>query len=424
MTGRLGKLGWSTLLGTAIVVAGASVLLSVHQAMAAPNVDILLPEAVPPPPPTSADIAASGAGTTATTSPASPSSSTESTAPAAPIDWTALPIDDVRSRADRQEPPAMEEMARRLIQGIGAAKDPQAGAGWMLRAAEAGSAQAAFNVGVMYEQGFVVERNSTRAAEWYRKAAAANLPTAKHNLALLLRVGKGMARNGEEAVELLRAAARQGMAASMFSLGDIYERGDAAPKDAPAALAWFAITVEFERQVNPGSETKLARTAQQRAQTLQRLLTPAELERAQQLGQSEFRGIVAALSPPKPAPPPPAETDPPAAVAATPPPPTDSEPPGWPKTATDQVRAIQEALLELRRLRDKADGVAGPMTRKAIRDFQRSVGLSENGEPSKEVYVALRRALAARDIVATSPLPPPPKAPDPKVEKPEPAGSN
>ena len=57
----------------------------------------------------------------------------------------------------------MEELARRLVQGIGMPKDQQAGAGWLLRAAQAGSAQSAFNVAVMYERGFVLERNSARA---------------------------------------------------------------------------------------------------------------------------------------------------------------------------------------------------------------------------------------------------------------------
>ena len=83
-----------------------------------------------------------------------------------------------------------------------------------------------------------------------------DVATAKHNLALMLRDGKGAPRDGPKAVELLRAAARQGMAASMFALGDIYERGDAVPKDPAAALAWFAITAEFERQTNRGAETR------------------------------------------------------------------------------------------------------------------------------------------------------------------------
>lgn len=378
--------------------------------VATPATEIVLQDAPPPPEPTSADIARSGS------LPAAPTATAE---PPKPSDWGAMLIDELRAKANANEIIAMEELARRLIQGVGVTKDQQAGAGWLLRAAQNGSAQSAFNVAVMYERGFVVERDSTKAIEWYRKAVAANLAMAKHNLALLLRDGKGAPRDGKEAVELLRSAALQGMAASMFTLGDIYERGDAAPKDAATALAWFAITAEFERQTNRGAETALAKTASQRSQTLQRILTPAELERAQQSGQAEFKLIVETLSPPKPAPasapppPPPAET-----VAAPPPPPApDADPPGWPKAGNDQVRVIQQALVDLKFLRDKPDGALGPMTRTAIRSFQRSIGLRETGEPTREVYVALKESLASRDVVVNSPLPLPAKV-ETKVQTP------
>ncbi|MDP2333063.1 MAG: peptidoglycan-binding protein [Reyranella sp.] len=385
---------------------------------AVPAASIVLQDAAPPPEPTSADFARSGDAPATSAPPAS----TAVAEPPESADWAAMPIDDLRTRANAEEITAMEELARRLIQGVGITKDQQAGAGWLLRAAQRGSAQSAFNVAVIYERGFVVERDSTKAIEWYRKAVASNLPMAKHNLALLLRDGKGAPRNGEEAVELLRSAARQGMAASMFTLGDIYERGDAAPKDSAAALAWFAITAEFERQTNRGPETALAKTASQRTQTLRRILTPAELERAQQVGQSEFKLIVEALSPPKP--PAPAE----AAAEPTPTPPPDVDPPGWPKAVNDQIRAIQQVLVDLKLLRDKPDGVIGPVTRAAIRAFQRSVAMRETGEPTREVYAALKDALASRDLVANSPLPAPaktaptdpvpPKAETPTVELP------
>jgi len=89
------------------------------------------------------------------TPPVSPATTTTTAAPTssstASADITTLPLDEIRQRAARNDPPAMIELARRLITGIGIAKDPAAGAGWMLHAAERGSAQAAFNVGVMYE---------------------------------------------------------------------------------------------------------------------------------------------------------------------------------------------------------------------------------------------------------------------------------
>ena len=285
-----------------------------------------------------------------------------------PADWTTLPIDDLRHRADAEQPGAMEELARRLLQGDGVAKDVQAGAGWMLRAAERGSTQAAFNIGVMYERGFVVDRDSTKAVAWYGKAADAGLATAQHNLALLL-----------------RAASRQAMAASMYALGDMYERGEIGQKDLAMALAWFAMAAEVERQSAPNGDSPLVRMADQRGVALQRIMLPGEIERAREFGQAELRRIVEGLQP---------RTVEEAKDSAPPP---DPDPPGWPAAPLEQVRAIQQALLDLKLLRDKPDGVAGPMTRNAIKAFQKSIGEAETGEPTREVFAALQAAVAKRD---------------------------
>lgn len=391
------------------------------------------------PPPLKTKMRGPRGGTTAAVASPPPPASTPAAAPSQPMSSPApapapaaseapkepkepdFNAEALRARAEAKDIPAMEELGRRLIQGQGLVKDPLAGAGWLLRAAEAGSAQSAFNIAVMYERGFVVERDSTKAAQWYRKAADAGLATAKHNLALLLRDGKGVARDGKAAVELLLSAARQGMAASMFILGDIYERGDAASRDPTAALAWFAITGEFERQSGRGDETALAKSASQRAATLQRTLTPEELKQAQDLAQAEFKRIVETMAPAKSEPDKPdpkapdaavaAALQPPPAIAAAPksPPNTGSDIAPWPAGAVDQVRATQQALLDLDLLRDKPDGNLGPMTRAAIRAFQKRSGLRETGEPGKDLYLALRSAVAQRDVVARSPLPTPPK---------------
>ena len=325
-----------------------------------------------------------------------------------PDDWTSVPIDELRSRAGDNEPPAMEELGRRLIQGIDMPKDPQAGAGWLLRAANLGSAQSAFNVAVMYERGFVVERDSSKAAAWYRKAADAGLPTAKHNLALMLRDGKGVPRDAKAASQLLVSAAHQGMTASMFTLGDLNEQGDGGTKDLAAALAWFAITGEFERQTTRDGQSPLGKTAAQRAQLLKRTLTTEELERAQLLAQSEFKQIVAALTPPAPTTSN-AQTQTQPQTPPLPKPPAPESPVvDWPQGTADQIRLVQQALFDLKRLRDKPDGTLGPMTRGAIRDFQKSAGLGETGEVSRELYTAL--VTTRGDVVTGSPLPAPPSS--------------
>lgn len=363
--------------------------------------------ATPPPPPRTDLLRVPAAEPAPTQAPPSPTS--VSPTPGKSADWTPLPIDEVRSLAEANDIAAMEELARRLVQGVGVPKDQQAGAGWLLRAAQAGSAQSAFNVAVMYERGFGMERNAARAVAWYRRAVEGNLVIAKHNLALMLRDGKGFARDGKEAVELLQSAARQGMAASMFSLGDIHERGDAASRDLVMALAWYAITAEFERQTNGGGETALAKTSAARAQTLRRGLTPEDLQKAEKIGQEEFGRIVAAVQRPAqpqvrlaPVPPVAVATaippPPPPRRGAFPPlPPPDLNPPDWPKARRDQVRIIQQALFELKLLRDRPDGALGPMTRAAIRTYQRINTQRETGEPTQELYAALKEAVAHRD---------------------------
>lgn len=390
--------------------------------------DISLPPPEVPPAPTTADLRPPSAAP-APSSPSAPSSPTASVAAGKPAtesspggDPASLPLAELKRQAEANDLPSMLEMARRLIEGSGIAKDPQAGAGWMLRAAELGSIQAALNVGVMYESGFVVERDSSKAAQWYRRAADAGLPAAQHNLALLLRTGKGVPRDQAQAVKLLLSAAHQGMTAAMFTLADIYERGDAAQKDLAAAVAWYEVAAQFERQGNNGQETPLARSALQRSQALQRVLTPAQLRRAQDIGQLEIAKIIAgqpssgelpqlpAPALPAPAPTPPATSTQNAAGA-----PSQDLAAGWPSSAPEQVRAIQQALFDLKLLRDKPDGVPGPMTTAAIRDFQRTAGLTETGEASREVYVALRQALAKRNARSPGGAPsgPPAKAPKP-----------
>ena len=78
-------------------------------------------------------------------------------------------------------------------------------------------------------------------------------------------------------------------------------------------------------------------------------------------------------------------------------PPTDSaraepkaDPNTWPTTAAEQVSAIQRLLRELNFTREEPDGQPGPLTRAAISDYQKSVGLPQTGEPSKELFDSLK----------------------------------
>jgi localization factor PodJL len=338
-------------------------------------------------------------------------------------------LDSLRRRARAGDTDAMEELARRYVEGAGVRPNPVEGASWLRLAAERGAPGAMFNVGVMYERGMVLERDPAKAMEWYGRAASAGVAMATHNMALMYREGTGVPVDHKRAFDMLLSAARLGMSASMFVLGTMYEAGShGLPRDQVQAIVWYAMSMQFQRAHPAMQASDLAVRAEQKTTDLQGRLSQAELQRAQAMGEREYRVIIAMIraasrarpaTPPASAPPPPAAAapaaGPPSATAGDappapvepppPPPPTASAPPPpappeatppappaeAPASARDQLMEIQKLLAALRLYGGKIDGMIGPQTRKAIRDYQRANGMPQTGEPSPKLAEALRK---------------------------------
>ena len=77
---------------------------------------------------------------------------------------------------------------------------------WLVQA-EGGDAEAANNVGEIYEQGVRGEPDLTRAATWYRKAADGGSRRAQRNLAHCYESGSGVERDAVQAIVWYRKAA-------------------------------------------------------------------------------------------------------------------------------------------------------------------------------------------------------------------------
>ena len=77
--------------------------------------------------------------------------------------------------------------------------------------AEAGDADAQFNLGVMYYQGLGVEQDLKEAVKWYQKAAdQGDVAMAQFNLGVMYEKGKGVEQDFKEAVKWYQKAADQG----------------------------------------------------------------------------------------------------------------------------------------------------------------------------------------------------------------------
>ena len=95
--------------------------------------------------------------------------------------------------------------------GEGIQKNSAEAARWYCRAAEQGDAEAQTNLGVMYRKGEGVQKNDAEAARWFSTAAEQNLAEAQGNLGLMYRNGEGISRDYIEAYKWFNLAAMQGL---------------------------------------------------------------------------------------------------------------------------------------------------------------------------------------------------------------------
>jgi len=115
---------------------------------------------------------------------------------------------------------------------------------WWKEAAEAGSAEAAYNVGIMYLSGEGVPADELEAVYWLRRAANAGNVAAASRLGSVALARKGRLKPGPESTQWLRTAAEAGDGVSMLDLGMVLAHGWGASIDLPEAYMWFTLAVQ------------------------------------------------------------------------------------------------------------------------------------------------------------------------------------
>jgi TPR repeat protein len=119
----------------------------------------------------------------------------------------------------------------------GLAKDDAQALNWYRTAADRGNASGMRNLGFMYARA----KDDAQAVAWWRKAAEAGDAAGMMLLgALYAAGGGGLAKDDAQAVSWWRKAADGGNAASMASLGAMYENGRGGlAKDDAQAVSWY-----------------------------------------------------------------------------------------------------------------------------------------------------------------------------------------
>lgn len=123
--------------------------------------------------------------------------------------------------------------------GHGVGKDTTEAIKWYIKAAEQGIPAVQHDVGVKYFQGQDVEQDYLKAAYWWEQSANAGLADSQFNLGLLYYRGIGLDIDYQKASSLFISAAEQDHPHAQYSLAVMYAFGQGLDKDYGRALQWF-----------------------------------------------------------------------------------------------------------------------------------------------------------------------------------------
>lgn len=263
-------------------------------------------------------------------------------------------VKDIEVQAFKGNAEAQHDLAAIYTAGHGGVDQNFEKAGfWFREASDNGIANARYNLGVLYHQGLGKERDLGRALYWYREAAKLDHAEAQYNLGIAHIEGIGTNYDPRLAAAFFERAANNGIMEAAYNLGLIYENGLLGEAKPDEALLWYKIAAD---QGSPDAKSAM----EQLAKNLQIGMDDVDklVERMQQINQS-VKGRRAG----------------PAKASGSKTSSINSE-----QAITAQ---IQEYLMLTGAYAGPADGVNGPQTEQAIRDYQQANNMPVDGQISQ-----------------------------------------
>lgn len=240
------------------------------------------------------------------------------------------------------------------------AGDLEAATSYLRRAAQKGVAPAQYDLGKLYERGQGVDRDLIEARNLIGKAAEAGHVGAMYDYALFLAEGEGGPKSEPEAVKWFEKAAAHGLVDAQYNLGVVHAEGIGTEKNLAEALYWFEIAA-IEGDTGAKQEVANLRTRVSMTEALD------AQERAKGWKATPPNGLANGK------------------FGAQ----------RWNTGNPLQTQAVQTALGRLGFDAGAPDGVLGPKTAEAIRDYQRMEGLGVTGTITPELVDHLNTRAAS-----------------------------
>lgn len=272
-------------------------------------------------------------------------------------------IKELENKAFAKVPEAQHDLGALYTAGqAGVTQNYERAGFWFEQAAEQGIGNAAYNLGVLYQQGLGQEQDLQRALDWYRRAAQLGHPEAQYNLGIAYIEGVGTRYNPNMAAAFFQQSALNGINEAAYNLGLILENGLLGEVRKDDALKWYRGAADLGNEEAKGALEILANS--QNIPIEQAGLLDGGITMASYMGQ------IQSLEPSV------GRTDVVSEVDL-----------GTLVPTTDQiiVAQIQEQLRKARLYNGPQDGIVGAGTVKAIKTYQNQQNLPVDGVATPEL---------------------------------------
>jgi localization factor PodJL len=164
----------------------------------------------------------------------------QSPRPAAPETTTGI-NEALLKAANAGDADAAFEIGERHLTGRGVETNHAEAIKWFEKAASKGSAAAAFRLGMAYEKAQGAARDRARARTNYVLAAESGHLKAMHNLAVMMVEDGGAKPDYANAIPWFKRAAERGLKDSQYNLGVLFARGLGVAQNLPESFLWFSL---------------------------------------------------------------------------------------------------------------------------------------------------------------------------------------
>lgn len=117
-----------------------------------------------------------------------------------------------------------------------------------------GDAAAQFNLGILYSQGLIIQKDYRIALQWYLAAAEQGHAGAQSSLGELYASGKGVPQDFKKAMHWLTLSAKQGNSSAQLHIGEMYAQGQGVQQDDKEAVKWYRQAASLG---NPAAHARL-----------------------------------------------------------------------------------------------------------------------------------------------------------------------